>query len=101
MVVPVSNTTMLPVNGVAAAACPQPAVPAWRSAVSTSVIALTNVEPGGYGSAEAGRVRRLGANPQAQRHVLVTFPTVLMDAQVKGAEKRAVLGPHHPWRPPE
>jgi hypothetical protein len=53
-----------------------------------------------YESVEFGRVRSGGLDLRVEQHVLATFSAIQMNAQVKGASKRAALGPY-PWRPPE
>lgn len=53
-----------------------------------------------YASAEIGRERSVGVDLRVEPHVLAMPTAIQMNAQVKGASKRILLGPH-PWRPPE
>jgi hypothetical protein len=82
-----------------AAACPRPTVLSPRG-IATTLASLPSVEPVRYASLESGRVRPGGADVRVEQHVCAMFSATQTNAQVKGAMKRAALGPH-PWRPPE
>jgi len=81
-----------------AAVCPRP--PAFSlHGPDATLTSWSIVEPARYASVESGRVRPGGSDLQARQHVAM-LPANPMNAQVKGATKRAAKGPY-PWRPPE
>ena len=78
---------------------PRPAVLSPCGATPASTPALI-IEPTRYESVDFGRVRG-GLDLRVEQHAVAMFSTVqTKNAQVKGASKRAALGPY-PWRPPE
>jgi hypothetical protein len=78
-----------------AAACPRPIV------LPSSGVAPASIrEAVSYASVESGRVRPGGADLRVEKHVFTMLSAIQTNAQVKGAAKRTMLGPH-PWRPPE
>jgi hypothetical protein len=81
------------------AACPRPIVLS-PCGTATAPAPMSIPEPVRYASVESGRVRLGAIDMRVEQHVFAMFSAIQTNAQVKGASKRAVLGPH-PWRPPE